>query len=74
MKFIQGDFCESLAKDGLLLRARRPKLLTCYVLFAGRQEAGEPLVSVRKCQNWPKKVSKDHGEKRNAASECAAAE
>ena len=35
-----------------------PKLLTCYVLFPERQEAGEPLVSVWKCQNWPEKVSR----------------
>ena len=49
------------------------KLLTCYVSFPGGQEAGEPLVSVWKCQTWPEKVSKGHREKQNTTCECAAA-
>ena len=63
---------ESLAK--VLIKFRERGLLkTCYVLFPGRQEAADPLVSVWKCQNWPEKVSKDHREKQNTTCKCAAA-
>ncbi len=63
-----GDFRENLAKVLIKFGERRAS-----VLFPGGQEAGEPLVSVWKCQNWPEKVSKDHREKQNTTCECAAA-
>ncbi len=56
IKFIYGDdsrkfgesFDKAWRKTAFSWKLGWPKLLTCYVLFPGRQEAGEPLVSVGK--------------------------